>query len=193
MVRVLRGPMSPLALGLVLTVAAVARADTPLPTIEGPISSPGSAFIQGTSFDLLPVGYLQEEYFLSGTASAYTNTAPMLPDGRWSVEATTPAAYKTRIVVRRPTYRKRFNGIVLVEWLNVSGGLDASPDWVFMHTELIRRGWSDDAIAGIASQNFVRVWRAVEREGTRLRRTTPPAIGTVSDYDTPVSGPDLSL
>jgi membrane dipeptidase len=51
--------------------------------------------------------------------------------------------------------------------------------------ELIRRGWSDDAIAGIASQNFVRVWRAVEREGGRLRRTTPPAIGMVQDYDTP--------
>jgi membrane dipeptidase len=51
--------------------------------------------------------------------------------------------------------------------------------------ELVRRGWSDDAIAGIASQNFVRVWRAVDQEGARLRRTVKAAIGTVQDYDTP--------
>ena len=58
----------------------------------------------------------------------------------------------------------------------------------YLLAELIRRGWSDDAIAGIASQNFVRVWRSVDREGVRLRRTTPPAIGTVQDYDAPLAG-----
>ncbi|HEY0419883.1 MAG TPA: membrane dipeptidase, partial [Acetobacteraceae bacterium] len=53
----------------------------------------------------------------------------------------------------------------------------------YLLAELIRRGWSDEAIAGIASQNFVRVWRAVEREGEQLRRTRAAAIGTVEDYD----------
>lgn len=33
-----------------------------------------------------------------------------------------------------------FNGTVIVEWLNVSGGAGASPDWIQMHTELIRSG-----------------------------------------------------
>jgi hypothetical protein len=30
---------------------------------------------------------------------------------------------------------------VVVEWLNVSGGLDASPDWTLAHTELVREGY----------------------------------------------------
>ena len=28
---------------------------------------------------------------------------------------------------------------MVVEWLNVSGGADASPDWIHMHVELIRQ------------------------------------------------------
>lgn len=55
----------------------------------------------------------------------------------------------------------------------------------YLLAELIRRGWSDEAIAGIASQNFVRVWGAVQREGERLRRTTVPSIGSAQDYDQP--------
>jgi hypothetical protein len=41
--------------------------------------------------------------------------------------------YKTRIVVFRPE-RAEFNGTVIVEWLNVSGGVDAAPDWIAAHT-----------------------------------------------------------
>ena len=42
----------------------------------------------------------------------------------------------------RPTSPKEFNGTVVVEWLNVSGGLDASPDWTGAHTELNRDGFA---------------------------------------------------
>jgi membrane dipeptidase len=48
---------------------------------------------------------------------------------------------------------------------------------------LIRRGWSDDAIAGIASRNFVRVFRAVERVGRALRQTELPRVGRLEDFD----------
>ena len=49
----------------------------------------------------------------------------------------------------RPTSPKEFNGTVVVEWLNVSGGLDASPDWTGAHTELIRDGF---AWMGVSAQ-----------------------------------------
>jgi membrane dipeptidase len=49
--------------------------------------------------------------------------------------------------------------------------------------ELIGRGWSEDNLAALAGGNFLRVWRAVEREGSRLRATTAPLVGTVDDFD----------
>ena len=45
--------------------------------------------------------------------------------------------------------RRSFNGTVVVEWLNVSGGLDAAPDWTTAHTELIREGY---AWVGVSAQ-----------------------------------------
>src|SRR5262245_1936870 len=43
------------------------------PKVEGPIVSPGSPWIQSTSFDLAEVGYQQAEYFITGTAISYAN------------------------------------------------------------------------------------------------------------------------
>ncbi len=48
---------------------------------------------------------------------------------------------------------------------------------------LIQRGWSDAAIAGIASRNFVRMFRGVERVARDLQRTQKPKVGTIEDYD----------
>src|SRR5262245_55906515 len=76
----------------VLVVPAMARAEVRSPTIEGPIADPAGAFIgspalldpQG-SLDLSKIGYEQQEYFISGMASAYTSTGPLGDDGMWSV------------------------------------------------------------------------------------------------------------
>ena len=123
--------------------------DSP-PEIQGPVSGgAGSPFIQGTSFDLSEVGYSQTEYFVSGTARSFTSATPLASDGRWSTAPDESAPYKTRIVVHRPLKRWKFNGSVIVEWLNVSGGLDASPDWTFLHTEITRRGY---AWVGVSAQ-----------------------------------------
>ena len=46
--------------------------------------------------------------------------------------------------------RRRFNGTVIVEWLNVSGGADAGADWMLGHTELIREGF---AWVGVSAQS----------------------------------------
>jgi hypothetical protein len=122
-------------------VAATARAQVSTPAIEGPIGSPGSAFIQATSFPLSQVGYVSEEFFIKGTATAYANVGPLGKDGLWTVTPAETAEYTTRIVVFRPEKAKKFNGTVIVEWLNVSGGVEAGPDWILSHTELIREGY----------------------------------------------------
>jgi hypothetical protein len=133
-----RSMRPPFAL-FVLVLSAMARAQVPSPTIEE-VPSPAGAFVASTAFDLASVGYEQAEFFISGTASAFINTAPLGIDGMWSVEPGATAAYKTRIIVYRPTNPKKFSGTVVVEWLNVSGGVDAAPDWTQGHVELVRAG-----------------------------------------------------
>jgi hypothetical protein len=139
-----------LAVLILLSSHHVAAAAVPTPTIEGPVSGGlGAPFVASTSFDLADVGYAAEEFFISGTASAYTNTAPLGLDGLWSVAPGASAAYKTRILVYRPLNEAKFNGTVVVEWLNVSGGLDSAPDWISGHVELIRGGF---AWVGVSAQ-----------------------------------------
>ena len=67
----------------------------------------------------------------------------------WSVKTTTTAHYKTRMLVRHPTDPAKFNGTVLVEWLNVSGGVDADAEFSFGHVELLRSGF---AYVGVSAQ-----------------------------------------
>ena len=59
------------------------------------------------------------------------------------------ASYTTRIAVYRPVNPRRFNGTVIVEWLNVSGGTDDSPDWTLSHNQLVREGF---AWVGVSAQ-----------------------------------------
>src|ERR1019366_7806247 len=57
--------------------------------------------------------------------------------------------YKTRMLVRHPSDPAKFNGTVLVEWLNVSGGVDDDPEFSFGHVELLRSGF---AYVGVPAQ-----------------------------------------
>jgi membrane dipeptidase len=55
-------------------------------------------------------------------------------------------------------------------------GLEDVSRFPYLLAEMIRRGWSDKAIAGLAGGNFIRTFRAVEREGARLRKSVRPAV-----------------
>ena len=52
-------------------------------------------------------------------------------------------------------------------------GLHDVSRFPYLLAEMFRRGWSEDAVAGLAGMNFLRVFRAVEREGRRLRAEAP--------------------
>jgi hypothetical protein len=148
--RLLRRTVVPVAVVVALAAFAEgAGADAAVPTVTGPV--PGTPVITTTTFDLASVGYEQAEFFLSGTATAYAPVAPLTPDGEWDV-APVPGSeqpYTTRIVVYRPSDPDRFSGTAHVEWLNVSGLLDAAPDWNYVHNELIREG---HAWVGVSAQ-----------------------------------------
>ena len=110
-------------------------------TIRGPVTSPGTISLN-TGFDITQVGYERSEYYLGGLAVSYHPTAPMTSDGKWSVELDPvggTAQFDTRMVVYRPSDPAKFNGTVIVEWLNVTAGLDLANDWVMAHTELVRQ------------------------------------------------------
>ncbi|MBX3023410.1 hypothetical protein KF840_00730 [bacterium] len=89
---------------------------------------------------LQELGYVQVEYLAAGTAASYTAPMPLGADGRWSFTENGTAPYRTRVLVRRPADARDFSGTVVVEWLNVSGGVDANPDYTSLAEELIRQG-----------------------------------------------------
>ena len=122
----------------------------PRATLSGPVTT-GRLIepISAVPVDLHAAGYVTEEFFVSGVASAFKGSEPLRADGRWSVQPDGTAEYRTRIVVRRPSDPKRFNGTVLVEWFNVSSGGEASPDWTYLSPHILRDGF---AYVGVSAQ-----------------------------------------
>jgi len=92
-------------------------------TITGPISGGAHGWSFGGYFgDIGLRGYLEEEFFLAGTAKRYRPDGMHGNDGRWAVEAAGEGAFKTRILVKRPRDPEKFNGTVVVELANVTIG-----------------------------------------------------------------------
>jgi hypothetical protein len=59
------------------------------------------------------------------------------------------ARFVTRLLVRPPKSPEAFNGTLVVESLNVTGGQDVAPEYTYLAVELIRRGY---AWVGISAQ-----------------------------------------
>jgi Alpha/beta hydrolase domain len=120
-----------------------------LPVVTGPVTGGSGKPVTATPLDLTAYGYVEQEYFLEGEATAYDWLSPPGEDGVWSVKPTTTAHYKTRILARYPTDASKFNGTVLVEWLNDTGGSDVDPDFGYGHVQLLRSGF---AYVGVSAQ-----------------------------------------
>ena len=118
--------------------------------------------------DLATQGYTEHEFRLSGVASSYAPTGPLGVDGRWTVQRADTANYTTRLFVRQPADPAKFNGTVIVEWLNVSAGFDTDATFIQAHDELFRKGY---AYVGVSAEAG-----GATRSGERrpLRRPQPP-------------------
>jgi Alpha/beta hydrolase domain len=101
--------------------------------------------------DLQRIGYVQHEYAATGKATSYKAISTLTHDGRWQFVPDGTMPYRTRVIVRAPAKAAAFKGTVVVEWLNVSGGLDANPEWVSLREEMVRAG---DVWVGVSAQTI---------------------------------------
>ena len=159
-----------------MTVAA----SVSIPIVTGPIpvtAAPGDPSHEypffAASADLADHGYIEEEYFLEGTASRFLIPSPLsdvnTPQGTASV-VQTGVPYRTRMLVRRPISPREFNGIVILEWQNVSFGFDVEAVWASSSEFLMRRGY---AWIGVSAQR-------IGINGPRgLRAWSPARYGTL--------------
>jgi hypothetical protein len=125
------------------------RPDGPTADLSEVITGSGAPFLGSAVSVELPDTYLEQELVAAGEATAYRAVGELGSDGDWTFEPDTTAPYRTRVVVRRPSAAADFSGTVVVEWLNVSGGLDADPDWASLHEEITRQG---HAWIGVSAQ-----------------------------------------
>src|SRR5437879_5604133 len=123
-----------LALCLLFVPGSLFAQRMPNPKLTGPIAGGdrGAAFGAMRADDLAKAGYQEAEYFYGGTARAYGPDGPWGVDGIWPALTTTTASYKVRMLVRRPADARRFNGIVIVEWLNVTALQEGAADFIQM-------------------------------------------------------------
>jgi hypothetical protein len=76
----------------------------------------------------------------------------------------------TRLLVRRPADAQRHDGTVVLEWLNVSAGADAAPEWMLSHRQLGRAG---TAWVGVSAQRAGIEGAGSSAPGVGLRQADP--------------------
>lgn len=124
------------AVVVAVVLPAAAEAQVPNPTVEGPIEGGVRGYPWNKSlYDLDKYDYTENEYFFGGTA---TNLSSGLT-----------APYKSRMLVRLPRDPKDFNGIVTVEWLNVTGQNDLETTWPPAGEYMMQQG---DGYVGVSAQ-----------------------------------------
>jgi len=115
----------PIALSAPAAFADPRAAVSVVPAPEGQ----GPAFPTGIrTLGDLPRRYVEQEYFVSGVVDVYGYASPPLP-GQLFLRDDAETAYTTRVVIRRPVLPWRFNGTIVVEWLNSTAGFDSAPAW----------------------------------------------------------------
>ena len=148
---------------LFLPIAALLLATSvsagPLPAVPAantiPVNVPGTSAFGATTLDLRGLGYVEQEFYVSGLANRYRITNPLgtaaVIDGGWS--------YNTRMLVRRPIRQEDFNGTVVVEWYNVTLGEDVDFMFSAMYEHLLGAGYAYVALsAQLVGTNTLTKW-----------------------------------
>ncbi|NBE97946.1 hypothetical protein FE391_30880 [Nonomuraea sp. KC401] len=158
--------MRPLLLACVLTLALItapalaATTHSDAPTVTGPIPTgdgPRDHPFFATDQDFKKAGYVEDEYFIEGTANRYTT-----PDQATGTVIDTDHAYKTRIMVRRPISQKKFNGTAIVEWYNVTDNFDYEVIWSRSFRHILDEGYVWVGVSaqrnGVNTPTGLKVW-----------------------------------
>ena len=167
------GSTTAIALAMVMLLASQTGTAPAIanPTVSAVISggSHGQPFGGWTAADV-PAGYMEEERFISGIATSFTKSGEWGLDGRWALTPDHSAPFKVRVLVRRPKETSRFNGVVIVEWLNVTALAEGAADYLQMQEEIVRDGYAwvgvgAQAVGVNAPRTGLKAWDA-ERYGS---------------------------
>ena len=124
------------------------------------------------------LGYVEDEYFMSGTANVYREAEERKPEQIYS-----DAPYTTRLLVRRPGNIEAFSGNVVIEVLNASAMMDIDRMWVNSWKYFTRNG---DIYIGITSKGHVvdalkkfdpERYEPINWDNPMPERKTPPQTG----------------
>jgi hypothetical protein len=128
------------------------------PVVTGPITG-GMRTGQPYNTTQVPLvhGYVEEEFFFEGVATAASGTE---------------APYRSRILVRRPADKKLFNGSVVLDWTNVTVPDDTDVSWQPMHPTIMKRGF---VYVAVAAQRL-----AIEASPLALKQWDPVRYGSLS-------------
>lgn len=131
-----------------------------LPSTEIVPASAGSTPFLATTFDLARDDYTEDEYFVEGSTNLYA-----YDENNNVIVTDTGVGYKTRMLIRRPIQPSRFNGTVIVEWLNPTAGFDGDTIWLNNYRWMIREGaiWVGVTIKPVSS--FLPFWNPERYEG----------------------------
>ena len=154
----------------------------PNPTIVGPIAATATPGDTSRNYpflatNLFPVGsgYVEEEFFMEGTANRYSTSCTGICQPAASLAPVTVVStghpYRIRLVVRRPSDPAKFNGYVIVEWQNVSGQFELDVQWYRASEYYIRNGF---AYVGVGPQRV-----GVHAAPNGLRAWNPARYGTL--------------
>jgi hypothetical protein len=130
------------------------------PTVTGPTEG-GIRTGEPYATTMVPLrkGWVEEEFFVSGVAGGHGNA-----EG-------SEAEYATRILVRRPTDPRAFNGTVLLDWTNVTIPDDTDVNWIPMHATIMKRGF---VYVAVAAQRL-----AIEASPLALKQWDPVRYGSL--------------
>jgi Alpha/beta hydrolase domain len=122
-------------------------------------------------FDPKAFGFVEQEFLIEGKANAYDvneslqqvftalNTFPVTQNAN-VVSSNNP--YRTRMMVYRPTDPAKFNGTVIVEWVNATNTWDTPIHWFEQKNMILRDGyayvWISNQDMTISGANGLKAW-----------------------------------
>lgn len=139
---------------LLLSAGAVAQ---PAPVAAPTVSAAPNAgeMWAASAIDEARLGLTEDEFFFEGTT-------------------TKGERYKSRMIVRRPADPRKFNGTVIVEWMNASSGSDLDVDYATYLPLLQRQGYAYVAVtAQKATVDFLRKRNAARYESLTMNDDQP--------------------
>jgi hypothetical protein len=117
------------------------------------VNRPGTNMISAAPFDVGAYGYVEREFFATGSAHRYLKADGSVFGREYSASAPLTRGeiagdYTTRTVVRQPS-ADIFNGTLVVEWTNVTTGQDGEFVFGESYNTLLSEGY---AVAVVSAQ-----------------------------------------